>query len=239
MRPFFSYYGAKYTMAKHYGPPRSDVIIEPFAGSACYSTYWNVERAILCDVSPEICAVWRFLIQADASDIASIPDAFDSFDEVAALPDGARQLVGFWVAKGRAQPSQSLSPWYLKYRSGTNCSCWGRAVKRRLIDQLPQIRGWEIFNCDYRKAPEIKGAHWHIDPPYNNKAGQCYPYRGVDYQALAEWAKTRPGHVDVCENDGANWLEFTPIASVVSTRGRRTGAVSLESVWSRFPDSAA
>lgn len=231
MRPFFSYYGAKYTMAKHYGPPRGDVVIEPFAGSACYSTYWNVERAILCDLSEDICAVWRFLIGASKADIDALPDVFEHADEMHALPDGARQLCGFWVSKGRAEPSNVLSPWYFQYRTTTDCRVWGPAVKRRIASQLHAIRGWEVHNCDYQKSPKIAGAHWHIDPPYNNNAGSRYPHSAVDFSALADWAKSRPGAVDVCENDGADWLDFSPLHEVVTSRGRRSGAVSAESMW--------
>lgn len=233
MRPFFSYYGAKYTMAKHYGPPRGDTVIEPFAGSACYSTYWNVERAILCDLSPDICAVWRFLIEADASEIEALPDAFETAEQMLSLPDGPRQLCGFWVSKGRAEPSKALSPWYFQYRNENNCRVWGRAVKHRIIAQMPMIRKWRVYNRSYSEAPDIPDAHWHIDPPYNNSAGSRYPFSSVDYRHLSFWARTRRGHVDVCENEGADWLAFEPLHSVVTLRGRRSGAVSKEAVWSR------
>jgi len=82
MKPFFSYYGAKYTASSYLGPPRYPVVVEPFAGSACYSTRWNVHQAKLYDVSFDICDLWDFLIHSSESDIMSIPDKFENMDQV-------------------------------------------------------------------------------------------------------------------------------------------------------------
>lgn len=230
MRPFFSYYGAKYTGAKHYGPPRRDVVIEPFAGSACYSTRWAPRRVFLYDVSPDICALWDFLIRCSERDIAALPDRFEHYDEVRALPAGARMLVSFWVSKGRAEPSGTLSPWYFQYRNAHDCRVWGAAVKRRIIAQKPLIAGWSVDCLSWDKVP-MREAHWHVDPPYNNAAGRRYPHAKVDFATLGAWCQALPGAVDVCENDGAAWLPFEPLYEVVTARGRRSGAVSKEVVW--------
>lgn len=232
MRPFFSYYGAKWTMAKHYGPPRGSPVIEPFAGSACYSTRWAVDEAILVDLSPDIATLWAYLIAASPSDIMALPDALESNEELAALPNGPRQLLGFWVSKGRAQVSGVLSPWYFRYRDSDDCKVWGAPVKRRIASQVDRIKGWQIICGDYREAPDIAGAHYHVDPPYDNRAGRCYPHADLDYAALAEWCRSRPGPVDVCENAGAGWLPFAPVRTISTTRGKRSGAVSAEAVWS-------
>lgn len=230
MRPFFSYYGAKYTMAKHYGAPRYDRVIEPFAGSACYSCYWNVERAELRDASPDICDLWDFLIKCSETDIADIPDSFEDFGQVDRLARGPQLLVRFWVAKGRAEPTQVLSPWYFKYRNATDCRVWGPAVKARIIAQKPLISRWTIEQGSYEGADTSRAAHWHVDPPYNNTAGSRYPHSQIDFVRLAQWCRSLPGHVDVCENVGADWLEFEPLHSVVTSRGRRSGARSHEAV---------
>lgn len=232
MRPFFSYYGAKYTGAKYYGPPRARIVIEPFAGSACYATRWNVEQAKLYDVSEPICALWDWLIHCSLADVEALPDRFEHFDQVEALPVGAKTLVQFWVAKGRAEPSGRLSPWYFQYRNALDCRVWGPAVKRRLLDQKPLIAAWTIAQLSYEKIPLIE-AHWHVDPPYDNEAGSRYPNSEVNFVHLADWCRTLPGEVDVCENVGATWLPFEPLYDVVSTRGRRSGAYSQEAVWRR------
>jgi len=226
MRPFFSYYGAKYTGAKHYGPPRSDLVIEPFAGSACYSTRWDARNVRLYDVSVDICDLWDFLIRCSNRDIENIPDAFEDIDQVMSLPRGAQLLARFWVSKGRAEPSGVLSPWYNQYKNANDCLVWGPGVKRRILLQKSFIQEWTIDRMSWEKIPLIQ-AHWHIDPPYDNKAGACYPHSDVDYDALGDWCKNLPGEVDVCENVGATWLPFTPLYSVKTTRG----AVSRETCW--------
>ena len=230
MRPFFSYYGAKYTASKHLGPPRCDTVIEPFAGSACYSTRWDVRSAKLYDISEDICDLWDFLINGSERDIMSIPDEFDDIEQVMALPRGQQILCRFWVAKGRAEPTQKLSSWYFTWRKSKDCRVWGPAVKKRIVDQKPMIRSWSIDQLSWDKVPLIE-AHWHVDPPHNNTAGSRYPKSSIDFQALSNWCKSLPGHVDVCENEGADWLDFKSLCSVVSSRGRRNGAVSKEAVW--------
>lgn len=76
-------------------------------------------------------------------------------------------------------------------------------------------------------------AHWHIDPPYNNKAGSKYPFKDIDFNKLGSVCKVLPGAVDVCENMGANWMDFEYLCDVVTSRGSRTGAVSKEVVWQK------
>lgn len=230
MRPFFSYYGAKWTGAKHYGPPRHDLVIEPFAGSACYSTRWACKNVRLYDASPDVCDLWSWLIGSSISDVMRIPDTFEDYSEVSALPRGPQLLVRFWVSKGRAEPSGTLSPWYFQWRNSPDCRVWGPRVKQRIIEQKPSIAKWSIEQKFWWEI-EVEDAHWHVDPPYMSAAGRRYPYSEIDYQALAGWCRELPGHVDVCENSGASWLPFTPLYSVVTSRGRRNGAVSREAVW--------
>lgn len=232
MRPFFSYYGAKYTVAKYAGEPRRDLVIEPFAGSASYSTRYAPKHVALYDISPDVCALWDWLIHCSEADVRAIPDAFASFDEVERLPRGAALLVRFWVSKGRAEPSSVLSPWYHKYRDHHDCKVWGRAVKARIIAQKPAIAAWTVDNLPYWKVP-LREAHWHVDPPYNNAAGSRYPFAGIEFSNLADWCRSLPGTVDVFENEGATWLPFKPLCKIETTRGKRSGVVSAE-VMARF-----
>ncbi len=233
MRPFFSYYGAKYTVAGYLGKPRRDLVIEPFAGSAAYSTRWNAPFVRLYDVSPDICDLWDFLINSSARDIASIPDAFEHNDEFLALPRGPRLLCGFWVSKARAEVSGKLSPWYFEYRNARDCRVWGPAVKARIIAQKPGIERWTIDQMSWDQIP-VEDAHWHVDPPYNNVPGSRYPFSEIDYASLGHWCRKLPGAVDVCENEGADWLPFEPLCEVVSKRGRREGTSSREAVWRKI-----
>jgi len=232
VKPFFSYYGAKWTAAKHLGPPRRNVVVEPFAGSAAYSVRWEPRVAHLFDVSEEIVTLWDWLINGSANDVERIPDAFDAIDDVMSLPVGPSLLVRFWIAKGRAEASGTLSPWYFRYRNANDCKVWGPAVKRRIVKQKPMIAHWTITQASYMNAPDIE-AHWHVDPPYSGAPGRRYPHNAFDFGALAEWCRSRRGAVDACENDGATWLPFSPLCDVVSSRGRRDGHRSAEVVWRR------
>lgn len=233
MRPFFSYYGAKYTTAAYLGRPRRDLVVEPFAGSASYSTRWNVRRAKLYDVSPDICDLWDFLINSSRLDIEALPDAFEDIEQVLSLPRGPQLLVRFWIAKGRAEPSGALSPWYFQWRNASDCRVWSAKVKQRIIAQKPSIADWTIDQCSWDRIPLVE-AHWHVDPPYNNAPGSRYPYSDVDFEALGQWCRDLPGAVDVCENLGADWMDFEHLCDVVSSRGRRSGAVSKEAVWRKL-----
>lgn len=230
MRPFFSYYGAKWTAARYLGPPRRDIVIEPFAGSAAYSTRWDVREAHLYDVNSNIVELWDWLIHGSERDVLSIPDTFNDIADVMALPNGPQMLVRFWVSKGRAEPSKVLSPWYLQHRNDFDCKVWGPQVKRRIIEQKPRITRWTVQQASYADIPNIN-AHWHIDPPYSGSPGRRYTYSNIDYTHLSEWCRSRIGTVDVCENVGATWLPFVPLCSVVSTRGRRHGGISEEAIF--------
>lgn len=71
----FSYFGSKHRLARRYPEPDYDTIVEPFAGSAGYSFYgtrWR-KRVYLYDVDENVVEVWRYLIEASADDIMSLP----------------------------------------------------------------------------------------------------------------------------------------------------------------------
>ena len=241
MRPFFSYYGSKYNGARRYGPPRRDLVIEPFAGSACYSTWWEAPRVQLYDLSEDVCAAWDFLIRCSDDDVRRIPPSFKSSDEWAALPDGPRQVV-FWNI-GYAYPriGNSLPKWYTTFTTtgkrtgvlaGNNTtSYWNEQMRRRILRQKPLITDWSIKCMTYHDIPDLE-AHWHVDPPYQGKPGRAYQHSDIDFQHLAEWCRSRKGAVDVCENVGADWLPFTPIyATANARRANRTA----EAVWRNEP----
>lgn len=77
MKPMFSYFGSKYKLAKLYGAPRHDTVIEPFAGSAAYSLYWEPKNVILFDKSPIIVSIWNYLITASEKQIMDLPTDFE------------------------------------------------------------------------------------------------------------------------------------------------------------------
>jgi site-specific DNA-adenine methylase len=211
VKPMFSYFGSKYKLAKLYGAPRHDTVIEPFAGSAAYSLFWEPKRVILLDKNPVIASVWQYLIGASESEILALPDDFERIQDLD-ISAGAKALMGFWVGKGKASPGLTRSKWAREYRDSPDCKVWGAAVRKRISSQLEKIRHWEVICGDYTQAPDLE-AHWFIDPPYI-AAGRRYPVKDVNYDALGEWSRQRKGFVQVCENDGAMWLPFQPFHSV-------------------------
>jgi hypothetical protein len=212
MKPMFSYFGSKYKLAKKYGAPRHDTVIEPFAGSAAYSLYWEPKNVILIDKNPVIISIWNYLIAAAEKDILALPTEFESTDDLD-LEWGAKNLIGFWIGKGKATPGKRKSKWGIQYADANDCKVWGEPVKRRIASQLGKIRHWQAFEGHYNSYFQNKTAHWFIDPPYI-KAGKKYPVRDVDYSNLAEWIKERKGFVQVCENEGADYLPFNTFHSV-------------------------
>lgn len=168
--------GSKWRLAKQYGPPQTDLVIEPFAGAACYSLFWNVPKAILYDLNPVIAGIWSYLIRAKESEIQSLPIDFETVDELVEIPQEARWLIGFWITKGNTRPNKSRSAWAREYRNSGDCKVWGEAVRVRLASQVSKIRNWEVYCSDYRNSPNVT-ADWFIDPPYcENKGATWLPF---------------------------------------------------------------
>ena len=108
MRPFFKYYGSKWNGAKHYGPPKYELVIEPFAGSACYATYWEVPHVKLYDISDEVCAVWDYLINCSEQDIKDLPDWIEGREHLLGLPYAPQRLIARWIWHTSADKTTTL-----------------------------------------------------------------------------------------------------------------------------------
>jgi site-specific DNA-adenine methylase len=67
------YYGAKHSIARKYPPPEYPTIIEPFAGSAAYSSLYSDREIILIDKDPIIAGIWKWLIGASEDEILELP----------------------------------------------------------------------------------------------------------------------------------------------------------------------
>lgn len=214
MKPFFSYYGAKFRSAKHYPHPRYETIIEPFAGSAAYSCKLSGTRqVVLIEKDPVIAGIWKYLQLATYDEIIGLPD-LEEGQVVNDLPicQEAKWLIGFWVNKGSAYPKQTMSKWA---REGLSPSqFWGDCKRKKIADQLHNIKEWRVIEGDYTAAPDIE-CTWFIDPPYI-KRGYAYRCNKIDYGELAEWCKSRKGQVIVCEQEGADWLPFQTLKSLKS-----------------------
>lgn len=228
LRPFFGFYGGKWRdTPKHYPPPRHEIIVEPFAGSAGYALRYANRKVVLCDVDPVVTGVWDYLTTASSAEILGLPDfgPDQTIDDLEVCQE-ARWLIGFWLNRGVAHPRRSPSRWM---RDGIRPgSFWGERVRQTIASQLGAISHWQVHNCSYQDAPVDGEVTWFIDPPYQH-AGRHYSFgsSGIDYAELGAWCRARTGQVVVCEGSGADWLPFEPLGDVKTTRRRRAS----EQVW--------
>lgn len=235
LRPFFSYYGGKWSLAKRYPEPEHDIIIEPFAGSAGYSLRYPDRRVVLIEKNPKVAAIWRYLISADPERILALPDVDERGVDVLEVSDAERWLIGFWLHRVSDRPGRKPSNWMRRNPDDDpkKGMLWGPRCRERIASQVVSIRHWIIIEGDYTNAPDAEATHF-IDPPYNNIAGSHYPCgpKDIDFDALGSWCSTRRGLVIVCENDGASWLPFRPFARTMgSTTGTGARRVSAEVVY--------
>lgn len=210
LRPFFSYYGSKWRLARYYPPPRYATIVEPFAGSAGYSLLYPDRAVVLVDKDPVVAGLWNYLIRVPASEIMRIPALVRNVDEdLAGWPQEARWLVGFWMNRGSRTPCKTLGKWGRQVQSGRYTGLfWREKVRTRVASQVERIRHWRARCGTYRDAPDIE-ATWYVDPPYQ-AMGKYYRMgaRDIDFADLGAWCRSRRGQVMVCENAGARWLPF-------------------------------
>jgi site-specific DNA-adenine methylase len=218
VKPFFSFYGGKWTLAEAYGPPQRDHVIEPFAGSAGYSVHWEPKKVTLIDCDPVVCGIWKYLKRVSPSEIMRLPHDISDIDELPSrLCEEAKWLIGFWFNHALAEPAPRRSNWA---RTPAQAAFyWGKTIKLRLAKQVERIRHWKIIEGNWENAPDVE-AHYFVDPPYANQAGRSYRFNNINRAALAKWCKRRRGFVHVCENDGANWLPFEPFSIVANCHHR-------------------
>jgi hypothetical protein len=231
MRPFFGFYGGKWRdTPKHFPAPRHRRIVELFAGSAGYSVRHFGRDVLLVERDPVIAAVWDYLIRVSPGEVLAIPDVpLDGSVDDLGLGQEAAWLVGFWLNRGASRPRKRPSKWMREgLRPG---SFWGDRVRQTIATQVPLIRHWRVFHGSFEDCPVEGPATWFVDPPYQ-KAGKHYAFgaSGVNFDRLGAMCRTLPGQVIACENEGADWLPFSPLGDVKATRA---GKRSKEAVWTR------
>ena len=233
LRPFFTFYGGKWRTALRYPPPRWEIIVEPFAGAAGYSLRYPDHQVILHDLDPKIAATWSYIISTPSDEIYALPlwdGTWETTDDLAHLPEAARWLIGWWLNKGTVQPAKRPSAW-MRAGKGSPGDFWGPVIRERIAAQAESIRHWRVHQTGYQAAVD-RSATWFVDPPYQG-AGVHYRHgsRNLDFGHLSAWCRSRLGQVIVCENDGADWLPFTPHLAAKANESRTGGKVSLEAIW--------
>ena len=230
LKLFFTYFGGKWAAAKRYPIPTHDTIIEPFAGSAGYSLHYPERNIMLYDKDPIICGLWDYLIKASEADILKLPTEITDL-RIMNMAQEEKWLIGFWLNKGSASPRNMPSTWM---KSNTRPkSYWGHEIRNRIATQLQYIRHWKIKNIGYNEIPDIQGS-WFIDPPYQ-RSGVLYRYssKGIDYEELSKWCRSRTGSTIVCEQEGANWLPFSQFRTIQALHGKKGSKISKEIIWTK------
>lgn len=228
LKPFISYYGSKYRLAPLYPKPLHDMIVEPFAGSACYSLLYPDKQVILNDANPVIIGVWDYLIEASESEIGSLPVNIETTQGLK-LPQEAKWLIGFWLHPASTMPYVRGNS-YLRNASIGNASPnrVGWTIGRRdiIVTQLQFIRHWKTRCVDYSKLT-YADCTWFVDPPYFGQPGRMYPYQVPSYNKLSEWCKTKNEQVIACDQNGADWLPFRQLTEHIG----HAKNVNTEVMW--------
>ena len=205
---YFKYFGSKFRTAPYYPKPLYQSIIEPFAGSASYSTLYWWYNIHLNDIDPCVSGLWNWLIQADPNDIISIPTDMPTLSHLSThMTAYQAELCRRWQRVGN-NTSFTVSSW--NGRAGM----WNARTRQHIADQLINIRHWSVSSLSYQSL-ENNLSTWFVDPPY--VGFREYEYNVINYKQLAEWCRTRRGQVIVCEQEGADWLPFKPFRRIVSS----------------------
>lgn len=226
LKPFFPYYGSKWRIAKLYPKPDHDLVIEPFCGSAGYSTYWEPKSVLLCDADPVIVCVWNYLINTTSEEVLDLPDlAPGELVNNLDIPQAAKWLIGFWINRGSAVPKNSMTAY--SRRTEKAQLVWGQRARERIAAQLPAIKHWQVKLLSYEKL-ENRVATWFADPPYQVK-GRYYRFNKIDYEHLGQWVSTLTGQIIACEHPDSTWLPFVPLVNAKTSKGFASEAVYLRS----------
>lgn len=227
-RCLFSYYGGKSKIAAQYPVPKYPLVIEPFGGSGAYAFRHAAQRVWLNDARPEVAAVYQFLGSPSCAEMIAryVHPHYHEGECPAqqALSDGAPLGLAWWLAiearSGKYAPSLDVV-----------VTKWGAIkslahARARFTTIARKVGHWMFTGLDYRSLPDVE-ATWFIDPPYTT-TGHVYQMPLLNYTELAHWCRARKGHVMVCEQAGASWLDFQDVDDVV--RGMQFTA---EVVWQK------
>jgi site-specific DNA-adenine methylase len=230
LKPFFSYFGSKYNLAKHYPSPKHNILIEPFAGSACYALHYPNKQVKLYDKYDVICGIWDYLIHASEKEILDLPMIdFDKSVNDYNICQEAKWLIGYWIHTSNYRPDtkwtsrcKSSAQGYIAKNGDVfkprNYNTWTELNKIKIASQVQHIRHWTIEQKSYDQI-DNGDACWFIDPPYEYEGkGYVHGSLKIDYEHLGNWCREREGEVIVCEGEKATWLPFEPMRTILNNQ---------------------
>ena len=257
--PLFKYFGSKCRSSKHYPAPKYSAIYEPFCGHPSYSRRYGEGRQVfLFDLDAELIRLIQWLIVADPAEVLSLPHetlVVGQDIRTLGLRPEAADLVRRWQRTGNCtswtvsnfnhitsvDPETGKPHWLSgpvpNGTVGKNTGMWHPNTRTYLAHAVTEIRHWHAYCMSYRDIPVdvAPPGTWFVDPPYQHVPGGYKHGRdGIDYAHLAQWCRSLPGQVIVCEQAGADWLPFVPCCEVSGMRGKMrgvAGAKSQEVVW--------
>jgi site-specific DNA-adenine methylase len=207
----FPYFGRKARLAKLYPEPIYPVVIEPFAGSLSYGLHYRSANLIGYEKDARVVDLWNRLLESTGDEIPPVvgEKTDDLLVKLCSYSEHALTSGTMTVTK------RMIRDWKFIHQRAFDIAPWAK-------EHVKYIHG------SYTDAPDIE-ATWFIDPPYQkaNRRGYLFGGSTVDFNHLQEWCKSRKGQVIVCEQEGADWLPFTPFKEISSHRG----SLSTEVVW--------
>lgn len=236
-RPFFKYPGSKWQSAIQYPKATGEIIVETFAGSACYSVRQAAGRpVVLIETNPEIIELWNYLISAPADEIAGLPTDLPIGEDIRKLglpSHGAELLIRQWQRVGRNDC------WTVSIWNGKNAGLWHSRTRDAIAEQVSGLKLWTVKNIDslayMKENTNNSKITWFVDPPYVSRPA-FYAQKFNSHVELGNICKNVHGQVIACEAEGADWLPFVPFKDqVTGRRGVKTGSKkhSKEMVWAK------
>lgn len=143
LRPFFKYFGSKFNLASRYPRPEGGTIVEPFAGSASYSTLHFDRSVVLVERTPWVADIWGWLIRAAPEEILALPTDLEPGTDLDSLGLGydAASLIAAWQRVGR-NDNRTVSVWNGKP------GMWRPKARDDIAKQVDRIRHWQAIKGD-------------------------------------------------------------------------------------------
>jgi len=219
--PFFRWFGSKWNASKHYPSPSHRLIVEPFAGSACYSLRHYQHDCVIAEANEHLYKLWKWLIEEATEDaIRSIPLNIPEGTDIRTLglSDGQSLLLKSWQRTNNVGNCWTISPW------GNKPGQWTATSRSRVAEQHTLIKHWKVKQCGVGLLTNFAdSATWFIDPPYQYNYKYRLPFVN-DYEEFGRLVLRQKGQIIACEarcpKTGAtpDYLPFEGFRETVTSR---------------------